>query len=99
FTFITKSNAELDRAEPGGSPAALARARDAFAQMNAVLDIIPDKADAPAELASWADERVAARQAARARRDFKEADRIRDELVARGVIIEDTPRGTTWKLR
>src|SRR5207237_2931032 len=48
FTFITKANAELDRAQPGDSPAALARARDAFAQMNAVLDIIPDKADAPA---------------------------------------------------
>jgi cysteinyl-tRNA synthetase len=42
------------------------------------------------------DARVAARDEARARRDFAEADRIRDELKARGVILEDGPGGTTW---
>ena len=40
---------------------------------------------------------IAARQAARKARDFKESDRIRDELKAKGVILEDGAKGTTWK--
>jgi cysteinyl-tRNA synthetase len=38
------------------------------------------------------------RQEARKRRDFTEADRLRDELAAMGVILVDTRDGTTWKL-
>jgi cysteinyl-tRNA synthetase len=40
---------------------------------------------------------IAARQAARKAKDFKESDRIRDEMKAKGVILEDGPKGTTWK--
>jgi cysteinyl-tRNA synthetase len=40
---------------------------------------------------------VAEREAARARRDFAESDRIRDLLAAEGVAIEDTPDGPRWR--
>jgi cysteinyl-tRNA synthetase len=45
------------------------------------------------------DARLEARRAARARRDFAGADAIRDELLARGIEIKDTPQGTTWQRR
>jgi cysteinyl-tRNA synthetase len=40
---------------------------------------------------------IAARLAARKAKNFSEADRIRDELKAQGVLLEDGPKGTTWR--
>jgi cysteinyl-tRNA synthetase len=41
---------------------------------------------------------IADRTAARARKDFKESDRIRDELAAMGIAIKDSKDGTTWEI-
>jgi len=40
---------------------------------------------------------IAERTAARGRKDFKESDRIRDQLAAMGVAIKDSKEGTTWE--
>jgi cysteinyl-tRNA synthetase len=40
---------------------------------------------------------IGRRQQARKSRNFAEADRIRDELAAHGVLLEDGPQGTTWR--
>jgi cysteinyl-tRNA synthetase len=41
---------------------------------------------------------IEARTVARAAKNFKESDRIRDELAAMGVILKDSKEGTTWEL-
>lgn len=53
--------------------------------------------DAPAEEDPRIDALLAEREEARRRRDFASADRIRDELAAEGVAIEDTPQGPRWR--
>src|SRR5690348_1079782 len=94
--FITRANAELDR---GGSDVeAIDRAREVFGRVNRVLDILPEGEQADAELQSWVEERLEARRAARARRDFATADTIRQELADRGLQIEDTAQGTKWRV-
>jgi len=42
---------------------------------------------------------IAERNAARKTKDFKRADAIRDKLAANGVVLEDGPDGTTWKMK
>jgi cysteinyl-tRNA synthetase len=96
FDFIRKGNAELDR--KGGDRAAVERARQAFDRLDSVLDIVPEKVEADAELVQWIEERIAARREARIRRDFAESDRIRDELKAKGVVLEDAGGETRWKI-
>jgi cysteinyl-tRNA synthetase len=95
FTFIRRVNAELDRS--GSDSEALDRARAAFDVTNAVLDLLPERPGASAELAAWVEERITARKRAREERDFTTADTIRSEIEARGIAIEDGPWGTRWK--
>jgi cysteinyl-tRNA synthetase len=42
---------------------------------------------------------IAARDQARVEKNWQEADRIRNELLAKGIVVEDTRGGTSWKVR
>jgi cysteinyl-tRNA synthetase len=62
----------------------------------------PDQTDATRVVSlsrEWIQRQIDAREAARKRKDFAEADRIRNELLSLGIVLEDTPQGTTWRLR
>ena len=96
FEFVRAANRELDRAagaSPGGRVALAA-----FEWMTGLLDVLATPKAVDPALATWVEERLAARAKARKSKDFKAADAIRAELKARGVEIEDTPQGTKWRV-
>jgi cysteinyl-tRNA synthetase len=95
FDFIHAANRAFDAT--GTDTSALARARNVFRQVNAVLDVVPDRGTDDSVLASWVDQQLADRAAARARRDFAAADQVRKALEEKGIAIEDSPTGTRWK--
>ncbi|MCI0437001.1 MAG: cysteine--tRNA ligase [Gemmatimonadetes bacterium] len=99
FPFINVVNAALDRSARVHA-GDLVAARHALDRMDAVLGILDlverDDAVDPA-FAGWVDDLLAQRAAARGRRDFAAADRIRAELAAAGVVVDDTPGGVRWK--
>jgi cysteinyl-tRNA synthetase len=92
FNYLREVNAAID--DGSLDPEGARVAREALGAADAVLGILPG---APEVLPAEIEERIAARNSARKRRDFGESDRIRDELAARSIILEDTPGGTRWK--
>jgi cysteinyl-tRNA synthetase len=88
-------------AAKGAKPAAACL--KASAQLIGLLQQTPAEwaAFRPASLAideSKIDTLVEARNAARKAKDFRESDRIRDELAKMGVVLKDTKDGTTWEI-
>ena len=69
-----------------------------FAEVDARLAIVPaleQLVESDVEI----DALVAQRNGARRDRNFAESDRLRNELLSRGILIEDTREGTEWRRR
>lgn len=100
FTLVSQGNAALDRA--GAVPLAERNAlRDALASMDKVLGLVEVARTSralDAETIVWVDRMVEERKAARGRRDYARGDAIRDELAAKGIVLEDSAQGTRWKV-
>jgi len=101
--FATEVNTRLDEL---GDREITAAERDAsldvFRRIDSVFGFlaVADREageEVDSELARWVEERIDARKAARAARDFAAADAIRDEIAARGIVVEDTPQGARWR--
>ena len=100
FTFVNRVNGELDarpQVAPGDRVAALGALRS-MDRVLALLEVAHASRAVGDELAAWVEERIQARAAARKARDFGAADAIRAELSARGIVVEDGPQGTRWKV-
>ncbi|MGE0661345.1 MAG: DALR domain-containing protein, partial [Reyranellaceae bacterium] len=97
-----------NRLNAGTGDAEKAKARDELLSGAGLLGILQQDAEAwfrwrPPRVGSEALDEAAieaaiqARLAARKAKNFAEADRIRDELAGKGVVLEDGPKGTAWR--
>jgi cysteinyl-tRNA synthetase len=92
FEWVRQVNRQL--AEQTLTLTQAAAALAAWQVIDSILGVgQPPEAEVPAELTALLEQRVAARKA----KDFKRADAIRDELKAKGWVIEDTPKGARLK--
>ncbi len=92
FGFVKKVNAMID--EGALSKAGAARVLGALGRINSVLGVLKfEEEELPENLARL----ISDRDDARKRHDYATADRIRDQLLSEGIILQDSPKGTVWK--
>jgi cysteinyl-tRNA synthetase len=92
FELVRELNRRMDARSI--STAAAQRAVDALHGFDQVLAVIDEQ---PAELPDGAQALLDQRAAARSAREWSTSDRLRDELAAMGVAVEDTPAGQRWR--
>ena len=92
FEFVKYMNTTTDGAS---SKEYLQNLFDCLVRLTDVLGIIVDKEDEI--LAADIEALIEERQAARKAKNFARADEIRDELLAKGIILKDTREGVQWK--
>ena len=100
FELVRALNSAIDAGQlSGGDVPGIRQAFDEFDQVLGVLSLRRAEDDQPPEnlTVEEIDRMIEERHAARRRRDFAAADRIRDDLAARGVLLEDSTGGTRWK--
>jgi len=98
FELVRAMNAAIDAGEAGAPDAVVIR--ESFDQFDRVLGFIAlrraEEAKPPVPVGEI-ERRIEARRLARRDRDFAAADRVRAELEADGILLEDSPTGTRWK--
>jgi cysteinyl-tRNA synthetase len=94
FEYVRDMNTQLTDAN-APCKAVLEEGLKMLAEMTDVLGLLSKEYDAtPEDIKVLVEARTAAKKA----KDFAEADRIRDELAAKGITLIDTPNGTTYKI-
>lgn len=68
-----------------------------FRDIDQIMGIVGLQAQSGDREAEEIEALIAERKKTRSAKDFKRSDAIRDELTARGILLEDTPEGTKWK--
>ena len=93
FDLVRELNRRM--ADRSMSTADAARGLGVLRALDRIFAILPDETP---DLPAGAADLLAQRETARARRDWAASDRLRDELAALGVAVEDTRDGQRWRL-
>ena len=96
FDLVRELNAAMNGEVPA-SYAAVRAGKELLDEMTGLFGFVREGGADEAFIAEI-EEAVAARTAAKKTKNYAEADRIRAELLARGVVLEDTPQGTKYKI-
>src|SRR5262245_11347597 len=98
FDLVGDLNSALDAGQLGkGDLPVIRDAYDQFDRVLGVLSLRRKEDEQPPVPLEEINRLIEERQAAKRRRDFAAADRIRTDLAGRGVLLEDSPQGTRWK--
>ena len=102
FALSKEINIYYNDVTTGGTAfdaAGFAKVRAVYAEMAEVIGIFEAKEEKAADglVESLMELLLSLRQKARAEKNWALADHLRDELKARGIVIEDTPQGARWK--
>jgi cysteinyl-tRNA synthetase len=98
FELVSAVNAAIDAGDVGVDDVPTIReAFDEFDRVLGVLTLRRAEDERPPVPMEEIERLIEERQAARRRREFAAADRIREDLAARGVLLEDSAAGTRWK--
>jgi len=100
FGYVGRVNALLDDTDavPLADREAVLEAHRSMDRVLGIVEVARSGRSVDADTTSWVESLIEERNEARARRDFSRADAIRDELLQRGIVLEDTPGGTRWKV-
>ncbi|HET9362776.1 MAG TPA: cysteine--tRNA ligase [Vicinamibacterales bacterium] len=98
FDLVKSGHAAIDAGRMGTADAASVRAAlEDFDKVLGVVSLRRAEDEQPPIPAADIERMIGERKAARQRRDFAEADRIRNWLAEQGILLEDNPAGTRWK--
>ena len=98
FDLVRALNSAIDAGELGASDASAVRQTfDRFDTVLGIFSLRRAEDHRPPVPVDEIEQLIAARKAARLARDFAEADRVRKDLEARGILLEDTGSTTRWK--
>jgi cysteinyl-tRNA synthetase len=100
FDLVRALNSSIDAGEMSQADAPAVRAAfEEFDKVLGVLSLRREEDERPPVPIEEIERLVEARRAARLARNFAEADRIRKDLDARGIMLEDTGAVTRWKTK